>query len=137
VSHMQQYSAVHFVALQFMRAFNNIDRTTCCMHGAKDMTCGGRACPVTPDNTCTCPSIQAAARGRPRAPRSGAEGRGPGAQRALQERRAFCADVAAHLREAWRPASQAAAKRRMQRCNAVRAWHGAAPQPTRHSSCDV
>ena len=47
------------------------------------------------------------------------------AQRALQERRAFCGEVAAHLREAWRPASVAAAKRRMQRCNAVRAWHGA------------
>ncbi|KAK9834176.1 hypothetical protein WJX81_005712 [Elliptochloris bilobata] len=46
--------------------------------------------------------------------------------RALQERRVFCGEVAAHLREAWRPASQAAAKRRMQRCNAVRAWHGRA-----------
>lgn len=47
-----------------------------------------------------------------------------GAQRALQERRAFCAEVAAQLKEEWRPAAAAAAKRRMQRCNAVRAWHG-------------
>jgi hypothetical protein len=71
----------------------------------------------------------------PSAPRSRADEAAPGAQRALQERRAFCADVAAHLREAWRPASQAAAKRRMQRCNAVRAWHGAAPTLPWLSSC--
>ncbi len=46
-------------------------------------------------------------------------------QKEIQDRRNFCQEVIAYHRDALRSAALVAAKRRMQRNNGVKAWHGA------------
>ena len=58
-------------------------------------------------------------------------------QKQIQDRRKFCQEVIVFHRDTLRPAGLTAAKRRMQRNNGVKAWHGAHSYPAfcaRHSS---
>ncbi len=55
-------------------------------------------------------------------------------QREIQDRRNFCQEVIAFHRDTLRPAALVAAKRRMQRNNGVKAWHGARSLPSSPSS---